>query len=68
MVGIWMIDTDPTDPSKKLPRKELYINATYIATGILRSSNWDGSLVTTPIYQRNDDGTIKTNAKGEQLI
>lgn len=68
MVGIWMIDTDPTDPSKKLSRKELYINATYMATGILRSSNWDGSLVTTPIYQRNADGTIKTNSSGEKLI
>jgi hypothetical protein len=36
MVGVF-ITTDPATG-----KKELYINANYIATGILRSSNWDG--------------------------
>jgi hypothetical protein len=39
MVGIWMVDAGSGSTS----RKELYINATYIATGVLRSSNWEAT-------------------------
>ena len=58
MVGIWLLDVD--DEYGK--RKELYINATYIATGILRSSNWNGTFQTTKVKKtklvQNNDGTI----------
>lgn len=58
MVGIWLLDVD--DEYGK--RKELYINATYIATGILRSSNWNGTFQTTRVKKtklvQNNDGTI----------
>ena len=37
MVGIWMLPAEESASG----RKELYINATYIATGILKSSNCD---------------------------
>ena len=40
MVGIWLLPGEDTASG----HNELYINASYIATGILRSSNWDGSL------------------------
>ena len=40
MVGIWLLPGEET-PSG---RNELYINATYMSTGILRSSNWDGAI------------------------
>jgi hypothetical protein len=50
MVGIWMIPAEDSASG----RKELYINATYIATGILRSSNWDGTLsAPTPVKDNN---------------
>ena len=42
MVGIWLLPGEDTASG----HNELYINATYIATGILRSSNWDGTLKT----------------------
>jgi hypothetical protein len=45
MVGIWMVPTEDSHGN----RKELYINATYIATGILRSNNWDGELGVTTV-------------------
>lgn len=60
MVGIWMIDTDPIT-GDSLEHKELYINATYIATGVLRSRNWDGTLKlsSSPIIKETKpDGTI----------
>ncbi len=46
MVGIWMV---PIEDSASGKRKELYINATYISTGILRSNNWNGTLTPTKI-------------------
>jgi hypothetical protein len=59
MVGIWMIPVEDAYGS----RKELYINATYIAAGILRSSNWDGTLkierVAKKVLVKNNDGTMK---------
>lgn len=45
MVGIWLVPTEDSHGN----RKELYINATYIATGILRSNNWDGELGVTTV-------------------
>lgn len=71
MVGIWMIDTDPIS-GNSLEHKELYINATYIATGILRSRNWNGTLKTSlsPIIKKTDpDGTIvyETDSFGRRI-
>jgi hypothetical protein len=40
MDGISLVPADKTLSG----RQELYINATYIATGILRSANWDGRI------------------------
>lgn len=58
MVGIWLLDVN--DAYGK--RKELYINATYIATGILRSSNWNGTFTTKQVKKtqlvQDNDGTI----------
>jgi hypothetical protein len=38
MKGIWLFDSDITK------RKELYISATYMSTGILRSENFNGEI------------------------
>lgn len=51
MVGIWMIPAEQSASG----RKELYINATYISTGILRSNNWDGEL-SAPVAVLGSDG------------
>lgn len=48
MVGIWLVPTEDSHGN----RKELYINATYIATGILRSNNWNGELGVTTITDK----------------
>jgi hypothetical protein len=40
MVGIWLLPGEDSASG----HNELYINATYMATGILRSSNWNGVL------------------------
>lgn len=48
MVGIWLVPTEDSHGN----RKELYINATYIATGILRSNNWDGELGVTTVTDK----------------
>lgn len=47
MVGIWMVPSMDDNG-----RKELYINATYISTGILRSNNWDGELGVTTVTDK----------------
>ena len=70
MVGIWMIDADTSEGGAK--RKELYINATYIATGILRSRNWDGALEIKQLYEKKADGSDNTskplkNSRGELI-
>ena len=52
MVGIWLVDSDSSSNGQ---RKELYINATYIATGILRSNNFNGELGTKTIIQKTED-------------
>lgn len=40
MVGIWLLPGEGSASS----HSELYINASYMSTGILRSSNWDGTI------------------------
>ena len=40
MVGIWILD----DAESSSGRSELYINATYLASGVLRSTNWNGTI------------------------
>jgi hypothetical protein len=78
MVGIWLIPVEDEYGT----RKELYINATYIATGILRSSNWDGSfkvitkpkvkLVEVPLTDENGipilDGNGNQKTTIEQVV
>lgn len=62
MVGIWMIPAEESASG----RKELYINATYISTGILRSSNWDGKL-SEPIAVLDENGKQLYDAYGRPL-
>lgn len=50
MVGIWLLPGEDTASG----HKELYINATYMSTGILRSSNWNGTLERVPITGKYD--------------
>lgn len=40
MVGIWILDGAESSSG----RSELYINATYLASGVLRSTNWNGTI------------------------
>jgi hypothetical protein len=40
MVGIWLLPGEDSASG----HNELYMNATYISTGILRSNTWDGIL------------------------
>jgi hypothetical protein len=54
MVGIWLLPGEDSASG----HNELYINATYMSTGILRSSNWDGiigkkSANRTDVYGRD---------------
>ena len=56
MVGIWLVPTEDSHGN----RKELYINATYIATGILRSNNWDGELGVTTVTDKVTNTTRST--------
>ena len=63
MVGIWLIPIEDEYGS----RKELYINATYIATGILRSSNWNGEFSTERVPQRDANGQIVKDNSGNTV-
>ena len=62
MVGIWMIPAEQSASG----RKELYINATYISTGILRSNNWDGEL-SAPVAVKDKNGNQLYDAYGRPL-
>ena len=74
MVGIWLVPIEDEYGS----RKELYINATYIATGILRSSNWDGTfkvetkpkvkLVEVPLTDENGNPVYDDNGNQKTTI
>lgn len=60
MVGIWLLPAEDGAGS----RKELYINATYMSTGILRSSNWNGTLTAKKVTDK--DGNVLVDAYGRE--
>ena len=60
MVGIWLLPAEDGAGS----RKELYINATYMSTGILRSSNWNGTLTAKKVTDK--DGNVLVDAHGRE--
>ena len=57
MVGIWLLPGEDTASG----HKELYINATYMSTGILRSSNWGGELAKVATNKKDSYGNTIYN-------
>lgn len=57
MVGIWLLPGEESASG----HKELYINATYMSTGILRSNNWGGELSKIATNKKDSYGNIIYN-------